>query len=171
MAECTDLSISPSDPPLVAIALGGNVGQPRHTLAAAVSALQQVPEINVLRCSRWYRTHPLGPPQPDYWNGCVIATVNLSPLALLEHLQGIEQQFGRTRHQRWGPRTLDLDLLAVEDVVLDSPDLVLPHPRLAERAFVLVPWAALEPDLVLPGLGRVAQLRDALDCSGIEAIP
>jgi 2-amino-4-hydroxy-6-hydroxymethyldihydropteridine diphosphokinase len=88
-------------------------------------------------------------------------------------LQGIERRHGRDRahERRWGPRTLDLDLLAIEGVTLDTPALQLPHPRLAERAFVLVPWAEIAPALALPGLGAVADLRDALDCTGIEAIP
>ncbi|WP_448513998.1 2-amino-4-hydroxy-6-hydroxymethyldihydropteridine diphosphokinase [Parathermosynechococcus lividus] len=171
MAESTDLSISPSDPPLVAIALGSNLGQPRQTLQAAVCALQQIPHITGLHCSRWYRTTPVGPPQPDYWNGCVTAFVNLSPLALLHQLQAIEQQFGRERHQRWGPRTLDLDLLFYGDTIVNTPELTLPHPELANRPFVLVPLAEIAPQWRHPILtDTIATLQARLGVAGIKAV-
>ncbi len=171
MAESTDLSISPSDPPLVAIALGSNLGQPRQTLMAAVSALQQIPHFTLEQCSRWYCTAPVGPPQPNYWNGCVTAVVRLSPLELLHHLQAIEQKFGRQRQQRWGPRTLDLDLLFYGDVVMDTPKLTLPHPELANRPFVLVPLAEIAPGWRHPLLKvSVATLQARLGWQGIKRV-
>lgn len=156
------------------VGLGGNVGDVAAAFVSALGQLDALPGIAVEACSPRYRTPAWGlEDQPAFLNAVARLRTTLAPVDLLAALQAVERAHGRerARETRWGPRTLDLDLLAVEGVVLDSPDLVLPHPRLAERAFVLVPWAALEPDLLLPGLGRVAQLRDALDCSGIEAIP
>lgn len=171
MAECTDLSISPSDPPLVAIALGSNLGEPLQQLRLAVQVLDQTAGIDVLACSPWYRTTPVGPPQPDYWNGCLIARVQLSPWALLQRLQAIETQFGRQRREHWGARTLDLDLLLYGDRVINTAQLTLPHPRLAERPFVLVPLAAIAPHWQHPLLGETIQtLRERVGDGGIIAV-
>jgi 2-amino-4-hydroxy-6-hydroxymethyldihydropteridine diphosphokinase len=156
------------------IGLGGNVGDVGAAFDAALAHLDALPGLRLIAQSRRWRTPAWGvTDQPDFINAVAEFHTALEPLALLDALQAVERAHGRDRakEQRWGPRTLDLDLLAVEGVVLDSPGLVLPHPRLAERAFVLVPWAELAPGLHLPGLGRVAALRDALDTSGIEAIP
>ncbi|BCX12488.1 MAG: 2-amino-4-hydroxy-6-hydroxymethyldihydropteridine diphosphokinase [Thermosynechococcus sp.] len=171
MVECTDLSISPSDPPLVAIALGSNLGQPLLQLRSALQVLAQTPGISVLACSPWYRTAPVGPPQPDYWNGCLLAQVQLSPWALLKRLQAIEAQFGRQRQEHWGARTLDLDLLLYGDRSIRTPDLTVPHPRLAERPFVLVPLAAIAPQWRHPLLGETIQtLRERVGDAGIIAV-
>lgn len=171
MAECTDLSISPSDPPLVAIALGSNLGEPLEQLRSAVRVLAATPGIQVLACSPWYRTTPVGPPQPDYWNGCLIARVQLSPWALLRTLQAIEVQFGRQRQQHWGARTLDLDLLLYGDRIIATRELTLPHPRLAERPFVLVPFAAIAPHWQHPLLGDTIQtLRERVGNEGIIGV-
>jgi 2-amino-4-hydroxy-6-hydroxymethyldihydropteridine diphosphokinase len=124
--------------------------------------------------SRRYRTPAWGvTDQPDFINAVAELATTLAPLALLDVLQATERAHGRdrAREQRWGPRTLDLDLLAMEGEVLDTPALQLPHPRAVERAFVLVPWSEIAPGLDLPGLGRVDALAAALDRSGIEAIP
>ncbi|AHB87607.1 2-amino-4-hydroxy-6-hydroxymethyldihydropteridine pyrophosphokinase FolK [Thermosynechococcus sp. NK55a] len=171
MVECADLSISPSDPPLVAIALGSNLGKPLLQLRSAVQVLAQTPGIRVLACSPWYRTAPLGPPQPDYWNGCLVARVQLSPWALLKRLQAIEAQFGRQRQEHWGARTLDLDLLLYGDCIIRTPDLTVPHPRLAERPFVLLPLAAIAPHWRHPLLGETIQtLRERVGDAGIIAV-
>ena len=156
------------------IGLGGNVGDVAATFASARTALEATAGVRVVNDSRLYRTPAWGvTDQPDFINAVLELRTTLAPLALLDRLQAIERAHGRdrAREQRWGPRTLDLDLLAFNDVVLDTPALQLPHPRLAERAFVLVPWAEIAPDLALPGLGRIADRRAALDRSGIEAIP
>ncbi|MBS3896275.1 2-amino-4-hydroxy-6-hydroxymethyldihydropteridine diphosphokinase [Silanimonas sp.] len=156
------------------VGLGGNLGDVAATFTAALRELEAGPELRLLQVSRLYRTPPWGLlAQPDFFNAVAAFDTRWPPLALLDRLHAIERVHGRdrARESRWGPRPLDLDLLAVEGEVLDSPRLQLPHPRIAERAFVLVPWTEIAPDLVLPGLGRIADLRDALDRSGIEAIP
>ncbi|HIK25921.1 MAG TPA: 2-amino-4-hydroxy-6-hydroxymethyldihydropteridine diphosphokinase [Thermosynechococcus sp. M46_R2017_013] len=171
MAECTDLSISPSDPPLAAIALGSNLGEPLRQLRSAVQMLAQTAGIDVLAYSPWYCTIPVGPPQPNYWNGCLIARVQLSPWALLKTLQRIEVHFGRQRQEHWGARTLDLDLLLYGDRVITTAELTLPHPRLAERPFVLVPLAAIAPHWRHPLLGETIQtLRERVGDAGIIAV-
>ena len=156
------------------VGLGGNLGDVDRAFDAALDTLAGTPGLHLREVSRRYRTPAWGPyPQPDFLNAVAGFEISLDPIDLLGILQAIECSHGRQRSQevRFGPRTLDLDLLAVEGVVLDMPGLQLPHPRLAERAFVLVPWADIAPDLVIPGFGRIASLRDALDCLGIEAIP
>jgi 2-amino-4-hydroxy-6-hydroxymethyldihydropteridine diphosphokinase len=126
----------------------------------------------VLCQSHWYETLPVGPPQPNYLNGCAILEVNLSPLALLHVLFEIEARFGRVRAQHWGPRSLDLDLLLYDQTILQSPELVLPHPRLHERGFVLVPLAEIAPDWVEPVRQQsICQLQKGVDCSGIQRQP
>lgn len=156
------------------IGLGGNLGDVPATFDRALAALAATPGLRVIASSRRYRTPAWGiTDQPDFINAVVAIESTLPPDALLERLHAVEREHGRDRanETRWGPRTLDLDLLAVEGVSSASPALTLPHPRLAERAFVLVPWAEIAPGLDLPGIGRIAALRDGVDCSGIEAIP
>ncbi|ODS64800.1 MAG: 2-amino-4-hydroxy-6-hydroxymethyldihydropteridine diphosphokinase [Arenimonas sp. SCN 70-307] len=157
------------------VAFGGNLGDVRATVAAALAALDAHPGIRVLGRSRFYRTPAWGvTDQPDFINGVVALDTTLSPRELLDVLLATELAFGRDRGDdapRWGPRTLDLDLLAYADRVLDEPGLCLPHPRLHERAFVLVPLAEIAPALTVPGRGPVAGLLAAVDAAGIEAIP
>jgi 2-amino-4-hydroxy-6-hydroxymethyldihydropteridine diphosphokinase len=174
-----------SPPPVVhqaAIALGSNLSlalddrgtvlSPVEILAAALEQLGQHSQIQVLHWSHWYETLPVGPPQPNYMNGCAILEVNLSPLALLHVLFEIEARFGRIRDQHWGPRSLDLDLLLYDQTILQSPELVLPHPRLHERGFVLVPLAEIAPDWVEPLRQQsIRQLQKGVDCSGIQRLP
>jgi 2-amino-4-hydroxy-6-hydroxymethyldihydropteridine diphosphokinase len=138
----------------VAIALGGNLGDPVATLQAAIRVLQQVPESQMLRVSSLYRTAAVGPPQPDFVNACAVLRTYLAAQALMEQLLAIENQFGRERRERWGPRTLDLDLLLYGDAAIDTAPLTVPHPRLAERAFVLVPLAEIAGHWRVPGIDQ-----------------
>lgn len=154
-----------------AIALGSNLGDSRQIIEAAIETLDKTPGIAVKYISSFYRTKAVGPPQPDYVNGCALLEVDQTPQALLETLLNIETQFGRVRNERWGARTLDLDLLLFEDMILDTPKLQLPHPRMTERAFVLLPLAEIAPDWIEPVSGlAIAQLLQAVDYSDIRRI-
>jgi len=155
----------------VAIALGSNLGNSREILEAALQSLSQRQGIQVLKRSRWYQTAAVGPPQPDYLNGCALLSVALSPQKLLGILLQTEAQFGRVRRERWGPRTLDLDLLLYADWVLNLPELQIPHPRMRERAFVLIPLAEICPDCVDPVSGdTITQLAKTVDWSGVHPL-
>lgn len=152
-----------------AIALGSNLGDSLAILEAALKNLDQTPGIAVKAKSSWYKTAPIGPQQPDYLNGCAILSVELSPQELLETLLKIELEFGRVRQERWGPRTLDLDLILFEDIILETPDLQIPHPRLRERAFVLVPLNEIAPNWVEPVSGlTISELLQKIDSSGVR---
>jgi len=140
-----------------AIALGSNIGNSLAILTGALETLAQTSGITIQAQSRWYRTKAIGPTQPDYLNGCAILSVQISPQALLTQLLTIEQKFGRVRQEHWGPRTLDLDLLLYDDLILQQPNLQIPHPRMAERAFVLVPLVEIAPDWIDPISQRVIQ--------------
>jgi 2-amino-4-hydroxy-6-hydroxymethyldihydropteridine diphosphokinase len=112
-----------------------------------------------------------GPPQPDYLNGCALLDVQLTPQKLLETLLRVEAQFGRVREERNSPRTLDLDLLLFDDLILNIPTLQLPHPRMKDRAFVLVPLAEIAPNWIEPVSGKaIAQLVQTVDCSGVQRL-
>jgi 2-amino-4-hydroxy-6-hydroxymethyldihydropteridine diphosphokinase len=139
-----------------AIALGSNLGDSLNTLKNSLQALDRIAGISVGSISSWYRTEPVGnsSPQPDYLNGCAILQVRQTPQELLVLLQAIEIQFGRIRTERWGARTLDLDLILYEDLILDTPELQIPHPRMRDRAFVLVPLAEIAPETIDPVTGK-----------------
>ncbi|MFN9644956.1 MAG: 2-amino-4-hydroxy-6-hydroxymethyldihydropteridine diphosphokinase [Cyanobacteriota bacterium] len=156
----------------VAIALGSNLGDSRRTLELALEALDGSAGLRVLCRSSWYRTAPLGPVQPDYVNGCALLEVGLAPEALLDVLQAIEERFGRVRSERWAPRTLDLDLILHGSQRIATERLQVPHPRLAERAFVLVPLAEIAAHWIDPRSGRtVGELAAALsDHGGVERL-
>ncbi|RUO52420.1 2-amino-4-hydroxy-6-hydroxymethyldihydropteridine diphosphokinase [Pseudidiomarina homiensis] len=133
------------------VGLGANLGNPVQTLTELLERLQQVPELSHIKCSSFYRSTPMGPQdQPDYVNAVLCAQTHLAPLALLDLLQNLENEFGRVRNRRWGARTLDLDLLLFADISLHHPRLTVPHPGLTERDFVLVPLHEIAPDLELP---------------------
>jgi 2-amino-4-hydroxy-6-hydroxymethyldihydropteridine diphosphokinase len=153
-----------------ALALGSNQGHRLDILQGAVDALGGTDGVDVLAVSGVFETDPVGgPEQPDFLNAVVVVVTSLSARALLTRAHEIEQEFGRVRTQRWGPRTLDVDVLVVGDEVVDEPDLVVPHPRAAQRAFVLVPWLDADPDATLPGGGPVVDLASGLDTTGVRA--
>ena len=160
-----------SAPVQACIGLGGNIGDVGATLRSAFDAIAALPGTRLAARSRLYRTPAWGvETQPDFINAAARVETTLDPPALLGALLDIERRHGRERAadgSRWGPRTLDLDLLLHGDAVIDSPGLVLPHPQLHLRAFVLVPLADVAPDATVPGHGRVSALLQALDTGGI----
>lgn len=157
---------------LAYIALGSNLGDPEQQLLDAMNALASLPDTRLLQRSSLYRTPPWGfLEQPPFVNAAVRVDTSLSPHALLDALLEIERRAGRVRAERNGPRTLDLDLLYVEGVQLHDARLTLPHPRMAERAFVLLPLHDIAPTLPLPGHGTVAERLAQLDLAGCERLP
>ncbi|WP_444929828.1 2-amino-4-hydroxy-6-hydroxymethyldihydropteridine diphosphokinase [Microbulbifer sp. SSSA002] len=143
----------------VYIGLGSNLAEPGKQLRSALSAMEQIPSTELLGCSSFYRSAPIGPgEQPDYINAVAALKTALAPLALLEQLQSIEQSHGRERSIRWGARTLDLDILLFGQTQIDEPRLQVPHPRMAERNFVLLPLAELAPEVTLPGADTLPAL-------------
>lgn len=157
--------------PRAIIALGSNLGDRGPLLRSAVDALEAHDRVSVEAVSPIVSTSAVGGPagQPDFLNGVARITTSLPPFRLLELCQRIEAEHDRVRLERWGPRTLDLDIVDYDGLVMDEPTLTLPHPRADRRAFVLVPWSMLEPDAVLDGR-RVAQLaQEAPDRDGIAA--
>ena len=155
------------------VALGGNLGDVRDALDRAVAAFCDGREVRLLARSSDYRTPPWGvEDQPPFINLAIAVATSLAPHALLARAQAVEHAFGRERakERRWGPRSVDIDLIAYDDLALDTPDLTLPHPRLFERAFVLVPLAEIVPERLIGGI----KVRDALarvDAKGIEKLP
>jgi len=156
------------------IGIGGNLGDVATTIGHAFAALDALPETQVMRRSRLYRTPAWGMTlQPDFINAAVVLSTRLPAEALLEELLRIEREAGRDRDaqtERWGPRALDLDLLLYGDELIAHPGLCVPHPHLHERAFVLVPLAEIAPDALVPGRGRVDALLAAVDAKGIVAL-
>jgi dihydroneopterin aldolase/2-amino-4-hydroxy-6-hydroxymethyldihydropteridine diphosphokinase len=155
---------TPNEPADAVIALGANLGEALETLRSALADLREEPGVEVLAVSPLARTAPLGvEDQPDFFNAVAHLRTTLSPRTLLHTLQGIEEKHGRQRTLRFGPRTLDLDLIAYDTLLADEDELTLPHPRAHERAFVLAPWSLMAPGAFLPGLGGgpVAELAQA----------
>lgn len=147
------------EPQRVALGLGSNLGDRLATLQGAVDLLLASGLLRQVRVSPVYETSPVGgPEQGPYLNAVLVATSTATPLELLGRAYVVETAFDRERTERWGARTLDVDLLAVGDTVSADPLLTLPHPRVRERAFVLVPWHDVDPDGEVAGLGRVAAL-------------
>ena len=155
---------------LAYVGLGANLGDARAALSSALAALAELPDTTLLRCSSVWRTAPIDSSGPDYLNAVTELRTALAPLELLHRLQAIELAHGRERPYRNAPRTLDLDLLLLDDLVLDTPELTLPHPRAHQRAFVLAPLAELAPALEIPGCGRVASLLAATVDQPIERL-
>jgi 2-amino-4-hydroxy-6-hydroxymethyldihydropteridine diphosphokinase len=153
------------------VGLGSNLGDRAAYLLLGLSALSRLPETRLLRLSPVYETDPVGPPQPPYLNMVAELETALSPKGLLAEMLGIEKALGRERRERWGPRTLDLDLLLYGDLVLEEAGLSVPHPRLHERAFVLVPLLDLLPEGRHPLLGQsFAELLASLDASSVRPL-
>ncbi|MFN3884117.1 MAG: 2-amino-4-hydroxy-6-hydroxymethyldihydropteridine diphosphokinase [Rhodocyclaceae bacterium] len=153
------------------VALGANLGNPIATVRAAIGALQELPQSRLVASSSLYRTAPVGlKHQPDFINAVAMIETTLPAYGLLAQLFAIEARFGRVRSVRNAPRTLDLDLLLCGDQVIESPELTLPHPRMAERAFVLVPLAEIAPGLTIPGLGPLSALLPRVADQRIERL-
>lgn len=153
----------------VAIALGSNLGDSRTIIHTALKTLDQTPHLQLERQSRLYQTAPVGPPQPDYLNACALFLTTLPPQSVLDTLLAVEQQFGRVRQERWGPRLLDLDLLLYDDWILQTETLQIPHPRMTDRAFVLIPLTEIAPDCVEPiSQKTIAELSRQMDISDIR---
>ncbi|SFU94217.1 2-amino-4-hydroxy-6-hydroxymethyldihydropteridine diphosphokinase [Halomonas korlensis] len=151
------------------IGLGSNLDDPLDHVVRALQEIDRLPLTRRLVASSCYKSRPVGPAdQPDFINAVAMVATRLSPLALLDQLQAVEQRHGRVRQRHWGPRTLDLDLLLFDDYRLTWPRLTLPHPELAYRAFVLLPLADVAPELRLPDGRSVARLAAALGDHGVS---
>lgn len=155
--------------PRLLLGFGGNLGDPIAAITAALDRLDRS-GVSILACSGFYRTPPWGPvAQPDFVNACALAETALEPRALLASTQAIQRELGRVPGPRWGPRTIDIDTLDYEGVRVDAADLVIPHPGLTERPFVLVPLLEIASDWIVAG----RPIRDwaaAVDVAGVERI-
>lgn len=154
------------------IGLGSNLQEPQAQIERALHGLDRLPTTHLLRCSNLYKTPPWGMlDQPDFVNAVAEIETQLEPRELLDALLALEQQAGRVREEaRWGPRVLDLDILLYANCVLNEPGLQLPHPRLHERAFVLLPFSELMPKLMISGYGTIAELLARTDVSACQIL-
>ncbi|MFE7650950.1 2-amino-4-hydroxy-6-hydroxymethyldihydropteridine diphosphokinase [Streptomyces phaeoluteigriseus] len=160
------------NPKRAVISLGSNLGNRLETLQGAIDALEDTPGVRVKAVSPVYETEPWGVEpgsQPSYFNAVVVLKTTLPPSSLLERAHAVEEAFHRVRDERWGARTLDVDIVAYADVVSEDPSLTLPHPRAHERAFVLAPWHDVEPGAQVPGRGPVAELLQVVSRDGVAA--
>jgi 2-amino-4-hydroxy-6-hydroxymethyldihydropteridine diphosphokinase len=158
-------------PRAVVFALGSNLGDRLANLQGGVDRLAATPGVRATAASPVYETRPVGgPPQPDYLNAVLLAVSDLPARELLAAGQAAERALGRVRRERWGPRTLDVDLIACDDEVSSDPELTLPHPRAHLRAFVLAPWFDVDAGAHLVGLGSVADLLARADQTGIARV-
>ena len=154
------------------IALGSNLDQPLQQVMQALRELDELPGSCLLVASPWYRSAPFGPvEQPDFINGVALLQTSLTPPQLLQQMQAIEKRHLRQRRIRWGPRTLDLDLLLYDDRVLNKPQLKVPHPGMRERNFVLYPLADINPELTLPTGESLASLLSGCPATGLSRLP
>ncbi|MEU7075080.1 2-amino-4-hydroxy-6-hydroxymethyldihydropteridine diphosphokinase [Streptomyces narbonensis] len=159
-----------SNPRWAVLALGANLGNRLETLQGAVDALGDTPGLRVKAVSPVYETAPWGVEpgtQPSYLNAVALVKTTLPPSSLLERAHAVEEAFHRVREERWGARTIDVDIITYANVVSEDPVLTLPHPRAHERAFVLAPWHDVDPAAQLPGRGAVADLLAALGSAGV----
>lgn len=153
------------------IALGSNLEQPQRQLQAGFDALARLPDTQLIAQSSLYRSAPVGyVNQPDFVNAVAAIRTTLSPRALLDALLAIEREHGRVREFPNAPRTLDLDIALYAECVIDEPGLSVPHPRMHQRAFVLVPLAEIAPDVLVPGHGRVRELLHGVDITSVSPI-
>ncbi|WP_326688807.1 MULTISPECIES: 2-amino-4-hydroxy-6-hydroxymethyldihydropteridine diphosphokinase [unclassified Streptomyces] len=162
------------NPKRAVISLGSNLGNRLESLQSAIDALADTPGLRVKAVSPVYETEPWGvdpDSQPSYFNAVVVVKTTLPPGSLLERGHAIEEALERVRDERWGPRPIDVDIVAYQGVVSDDPKLTLPHPRAHERAFVLVPWRDVDPAAEVPGHGPVDQLLASLGTEGVAARP
>jgi 2-amino-4-hydroxy-6-hydroxymethyldihydropteridine diphosphokinase len=149
------------------LGLGSNIGDKAENISRAIDLLTAAGDIRIVRASRLYRTAAWGVTDQDWFvNACIAVATELDPHELLKRCLGVEERMGRVREQRWGPRIIDVDVLTYRDVTLSDPDLTLPHPRITERAFVLVPLRDVAPDLVIGGYG-IAHWLARLDASDV----
>jgi len=155
------------------VGLGANLGDRTATLARALELLAEQPEIEIVAVSSFRETDPVGYlDQPRFLNAAAALETSLPPQALLRTLLNVERDLGRTREgPRFGPRTVDLDLLLLDDIIVDEPGLSLPHPRLHERIFALEPLVELDPSIVVPGRGTVEQLLSGLESQATRITP
>lgn len=153
------------------VAVGSNLGEPRARVMAAMERLRALPESRLEARSRLYRTRPMGPQdQPDFVNAAAGLLTRLGPRELLEALLEIERSMGRVREARWGPRLIDLDLLWMIGAVVEEPGLILPHPGVSTRNFVLYPLCDIAPTLDIPDHGRVSELKARSGTAGIAVL-
>ena len=154
------------------IGIGSNLCNPLQQVNSAIAALQQIEQTQFIAHSPWYESTPVGGPtdQPNYINGVAKLKTLLTPEELLNALQAIEKQQGRTREIRWGPRSLDLDLLVYGEEVIESDRLTVPHKEIPNRNFVVIPLLDLEPNLKIPGISSLKKLAKILGKSGINLI-
>ncbi|EST39003.1 2-amino-4-hydroxy-6-hydroxymethyldihydropteridine pyrophosphokinase [Streptomycetaceae bacterium MP113-05] len=167
--DAADITLS--NPKCAVVALGSNLGNRLETLQSAVDALADTPGLSVRAVSPVYETQPWGvdpTSQPAYFNAVVLVRTTLPPGSLLERGHAIEEALERVRDERWGPRTIDVDIVSYQGVVSDDPLLTLPHPRVHERAFVLAPWHDVDAEAEVPGRGQVADLLDAVGRADIS---
>ena len=152
------------------IGLGSNLEDPAKQIQSAVFAIGDIPNSEILAVSSLYFSRPMGPQdQPDYMNAVVALTTDLTPEALLDQLQAIENHAGRVRKgNRWGPRILDLDIILFDQLTLNTERLIVPHYGMKDREFVLLPLAEIAPELVLPDGDKIAQLADKIPDNGLK---
>lgn len=155
------------------IGLGSNMDSPKNQIHTALMNIQSHEQISVQKCSHLYTSSPMGPKdQPNYINAVIKITTGLTPIELLDVLQGIEEQHGRKRvGERWGPRTLDLDILLFNNLAMDNDRLTLPHYGMAQREFVLVPLFEIEPDMIMQNGKTIASWVAHCSCSSLRRLP
>ncbi|AUH41528.1 2-amino-4-hydroxy-6-hydroxymethyldihydropteridine diphosphokinase [Streptomyces sp. CMB-StM0423] len=159
------------NPKRAVLSIGSNLGNRLETLQGSVDALEDTPGLRVKAVSPVYETDPWGVEpgsQPTFFNAVLIVRTTLPPASLMERAHAVEEAFARVRDEQWGPRTLDVDIVAYQGVLSDDPALTLPHPRAHERAFVLVPWHDVDPAAELPGRGPVAELLAQVGRQGVR---
>jgi 2-amino-4-hydroxy-6-hydroxymethyldihydropteridine diphosphokinase len=156
---------------IVYIGLGSNMESPRQHITTAIQSLSEIQSTRMIKKSSLYKSKPVGPQdQDDYINAVVQIETELEPIELLNCLQEIENEHGRVRNERWGPRTLDLDILMIDEETIQNDRLTIPHPEISNRSFVLVPLAEIAPDCRIPGKGLARDLLLDLDQDGLEVL-